>query len=399
MLKTGWVYYSDEHRRNIERAIAASKTKGTLDELGLGGIRDGFSNMFFPGITTIQTRAKYFLIVPWLLDEIYRAGCTPAAFRSELKSREIKVINKLLQKDDHDGLIGKEVKDQLNTFPSSIYWSGLRTYGIIQRQKLRLGQTGRLMAQLRAHRSQTQRLSREEKLNDREQISYQHFLCHLPDFPGYTQLSLKLEPVEAQFLQGRILRSQPESLIAFLLLRNQGLGAYKTFEDMVKALNPPHLTAHLLAALKFDQVMKGAYIRYNLLIAKRKEQEVDVWDGHWRRYLNKKQERTASHGLFDRYYDWTDDATKRFCEVWTEGMRQAAPEMGPLDKMIRLRERSLKGASRARLSNQAAAAKTTLPVGVRIRENEEGIEYLDYRFRVAKRILRDINAGLRSNKP
>ena len=36
---------------------------GAVDEIGIGLIRDAFANYFFPGTSTVQTRAKYFLIV------------------------------------------------------------------------------------------------------------------------------------------------------------------------------------------------------------------------------------------------------------------------------------------------------------------------------------------------
>jgi hypothetical protein len=28
-------------------------------------VRDAFSEMLFPGLSTVQTRARYFLLVPW----------------------------------------------------------------------------------------------------------------------------------------------------------------------------------------------------------------------------------------------------------------------------------------------------------------------------------------------
>lgn len=43
---------------------------GTLDELGIGSIRDTFSDELFPGTSTIQTRARYFLFVPWIMQMV-----------------------------------------------------------------------------------------------------------------------------------------------------------------------------------------------------------------------------------------------------------------------------------------------------------------------------------------
>ena len=35
------------------------REKGTLDELGIGAIRDAFADRFFPGTSTLHTRARY----------------------------------------------------------------------------------------------------------------------------------------------------------------------------------------------------------------------------------------------------------------------------------------------------------------------------------------------------
>lgn len=35
--------------------------------LGFAPIRDAFADYFFPGTSTIQTRARYFLFVPWIM--------------------------------------------------------------------------------------------------------------------------------------------------------------------------------------------------------------------------------------------------------------------------------------------------------------------------------------------
>ena len=60
----GWVDFSSEHREKVKSVIDLLSTPGVIDELGIGVIRDSFSDSLFPGISTIQTRAKYFLTVP-----------------------------------------------------------------------------------------------------------------------------------------------------------------------------------------------------------------------------------------------------------------------------------------------------------------------------------------------
>ena len=63
----GWVDFSPKDRGLVKIALAMLNEKGTLDELGFGQLRDAFSSLLFPGISTIQTRAKYFIIVPRIL--------------------------------------------------------------------------------------------------------------------------------------------------------------------------------------------------------------------------------------------------------------------------------------------------------------------------------------------
>lgn len=49
----------------MREALAAFDQPGIVDPLGLGMVRDAFSEMLFPGLSTVQTRARYFLLVPW----------------------------------------------------------------------------------------------------------------------------------------------------------------------------------------------------------------------------------------------------------------------------------------------------------------------------------------------
>jgi hypothetical protein len=68
----GWVDFSAEHREKVKSALDLLSTPGVVDELGIGVIRDSFSDSLFPGISTIQTRAKYFLTVPRIFEDYER---------------------------------------------------------------------------------------------------------------------------------------------------------------------------------------------------------------------------------------------------------------------------------------------------------------------------------------
>jgi hypothetical protein len=60
MFEIGWIDFSNKDRERAKRLLSFIKPEGQLDELGVGYIRDAVSNQIFPGISTIQTRAKYF---------------------------------------------------------------------------------------------------------------------------------------------------------------------------------------------------------------------------------------------------------------------------------------------------------------------------------------------------
>ena len=69
-MRLGWIDFSKTERSKILSVLDLLSQDSTLDELGIAPIRDGFSNLFFPGTSTIQTRAKYFFIVPYALKEL-----------------------------------------------------------------------------------------------------------------------------------------------------------------------------------------------------------------------------------------------------------------------------------------------------------------------------------------
>ncbi len=67
MNQIGWIDFSPTHRNKVMLVMDFFKEQGVIDELGLGTIRDAISDLLFPGTSTIQTRAKYFLLIPWIL--------------------------------------------------------------------------------------------------------------------------------------------------------------------------------------------------------------------------------------------------------------------------------------------------------------------------------------------
>ena len=68
-----WIDSTPEEQRAARELIALFTQTEGRDELGIGQIRDALSDLLFPGTSTLQTRARYFLFVPWC----YTAGSAP----------------------------------------------------------------------------------------------------------------------------------------------------------------------------------------------------------------------------------------------------------------------------------------------------------------------------------
>ena len=75
-MELGWIDFSKTERSKVLSVLELLSQKGTLDELGIAPVRDGFSNIFFPGTSTIQTHAKYFLIIPYALRDLEKTSET-----------------------------------------------------------------------------------------------------------------------------------------------------------------------------------------------------------------------------------------------------------------------------------------------------------------------------------
>lgn len=133
-----WLDFSTSERDDVLTLLESQKDKSTIDELGLGLVRDAISDHLFPGLSTIQTRARYFLFVAWLLRDLERGNVADDRLVLTLRQREVSLIHALLSTDGetaeerHAGLIGRESRDTTKRMPSTIYWSGMRRWGLYQ---------------------------------------------------------------------------------------------------------------------------------------------------------------------------------------------------------------------------------------------------------------------------
>ena len=70
----GWIDHDPHQEDAILKSLGSIKGQDARDELGLGTIRDSFADLFFPGLSTIQQRVRYFLMVQWCCEHAASQG-------------------------------------------------------------------------------------------------------------------------------------------------------------------------------------------------------------------------------------------------------------------------------------------------------------------------------------
>ncbi len=75
-----WIDHDSAAWERAIRILSFMQQKESRDELGLGAIRDSFADALFPGTSTIQTRMRYMLFVPWIYLSLEKKRVVPPAF-------------------------------------------------------------------------------------------------------------------------------------------------------------------------------------------------------------------------------------------------------------------------------------------------------------------------------
>jgi hypothetical protein len=160
-------------------------------------------------------------------------------------------------------VIGVRAGKNLKQLPSMIYWSGLERWGIRRR---------------RGTREQWARSDRARDVDDIGErigpISWWHDNLEPPppDFPGAA--SLALTPGEAEYLSERITTNCPGTLLAWLISRHRSWPRTTfVWELPFIAELPPDLRRVVGHAQCFSEVMSGAAVLYNLMLAEATEDE------------------------------------------------------------------------------------------------------------------------------
>lgn len=395
----GWVDFSDEDRERMLRVVELFREQGTQDELGIGTIRDAFADCFFPGTSTIQTRARYFLFVPWIYVDMERRRVPSAEVALRARRAEIKLIYALLAAGETRGVIGQEAKESLQRLPSSVYWSGLASWGM----RLFPGSQDQYHRSLDAYYRRVGSVivtDDEEPLGGGVRPNWHLGLPEAPDdLLDETVLALTAE--EAQYLQGNVVMRHPDSLLAKWVLDDCHYDCDFLWDHPRVRSLPEILQSTIWHARNFSETIHGAALFYNLLMARARgvrewvedyKERLSQWEGlvegRWHELVQWYQDLRAFWSLSSVILTTIPYRTRMFVEQWLTILFATGPEQvtktRPAERLIIEREEQLKH-HRARLSNKRA---------LELWNGASGDRQLDFRWGNASVLLADIHVGL-----
>jgi len=356
-----WLDYSERERRRAMDLIELFRDKTTRDELGLGTIRDAIADTLFPGTSTIQTRARYFLFVPWVYRELEKRQVPSGDIARVARQVEIRLIDALARSDDTRGVIGIEARASLQRLPSSVYWQGLGDWGIRQ-MRLSISAYHRYFTRLADISRRWGSLEEEDLAADSGVRPMWH--SGLPSAPsGFPdEATMTLTAVEADYLRERILTKASGTMLAAMLSQKPPSNDESMFPweySQVEHL-PIANRIQLDHGRLFALATAGAPLIYNLLLAEIRnlESKRDEFLGRFRDWAHqditpiaarlRSWDRAAFWQLIRLQYPRLGLPTRRFTDQWID-LVLSAPSVEKLAtdesarRLVRSRELALKG--------------------------------------------------------
>ncbi|MBF4765013.1 hypothetical protein ISU07_17920 [Nocardioides islandensis] len=382
----GWLDGDDSQRSAMLEVVKLFEDTSTVDELGIGSVRDTFSNALFPGTSTLHTRVKYFLFIPWLVNDVARHRWPVERSLAELRARESKLIDALLAGGETQGVIGRDARSTLKTMPSALYWASLEHLGVRRWRTSAAGYFRNAIQHGRRGDDPDIDDSRVEHLG----------MVTLPKMPSdlLDTATFSLDSDEAEFLKSRIAEAQRDSLLAWLVVNHPDSSATWIWEHEARDSFPPDLGALVDEAERVHLTATGPAVLYNLMLAELTGND-DVRD-EYRDHLQDWADTVESTQVFkdwDRQQLWARmlalnprirPATRLFLDEWWRLAEQGRHQSQEARDLVERRELMLKR-SRARITYPDA--RSTWSAGA-------GTGLLSYRWEIARGHLNDIAAGL-----
>lgn len=385
-MQIGFIDFSKEERNKILATLKLLGTQTALDELGIGVIRDAYADILFPGISTIQTRAKYFVLIPYLFQKAAKQNLQSGAqVHKWLTAAEDKLVQTLVDNSGsgENGIIGKNALKQKRAVkmrPSSIYWNGLRTFEIIRGAGVSLSAACSMTAASSKKKAELTVKIDGETFDDSEAVTYDSVLFSplSPESDFEKEASILLTKKEAEFLVYKISHAAltKNTLLDFLIKNKL---CCNSFDEIPVDILPPTLKQDYLLARDFSDFIIGAHIRYNVIFSEYKDEEME---DEWNLWRNAFISRDFNlDGILSRVS--CGDSTQKFCRVFLALAYEN--NVKAIDELIIHREKQVKG----------DRSKLCKPTEYRYNYDRPVHFYrLDFRFGTAKTMIRDMITGL-----
>lgn len=398
-----WLQFDSDQAQRARELVQALSEPGTLDSLGIGAIRDGFADILFPGTSTLHTRARYFLLVPWALEYVAaRKPRTADAYDKRLRETERRIIESLVDSNPRGttGIIGRERRGAVRQPPTVVYWNALAVWGLRSATHLRRAELRQIATSSAADRAGLPPVWDE-----------------MPDAPeGFPDAPLSILPTlkEAKYLLEKMMSTRVTPVIAGVDAERTLLALIARHPEQAYADAPWDVDDHILTpflrnvlplAEGFSLVIHGARLRYLELLYEQKARLGSNAPNRDRLAALKQDWLAEMHARHDDVDQWAGRLSELFALLRSHGIqigkttelfvsewcRAAAANPGQamadprLADAIRHREASLKK-SGARLTNSSPL----------LNWNGElvGSDRLEFRWSYAARHVLDCQLGI-----
>ena len=279
-MQLGWIDYSRQERDTIKELLKILGEPSSVDELGVGIVRDSISDLLYPGTSVLHTRAKYYILIPELFKKAMKSGLTTMPeVRKLIDSDQDKIARALRRAIDEEtgtkasGIIGGRSDRAVKMKPARIYWNAMRTTEMLCRPTLSFDDACMAVASYnRKSQNVSIKYESDEAGGDAEDAGLNGFSLfntpcrqNIDDFIANPTLHMTCG--EAMYLMEQFKRPfiMKNTLMEYCLKTKQSF-AGTAFSDIEIQSDMPSVLAHNIELAKeFADFIYGAYIVYNLL--------------------------------------------------------------------------------------------------------------------------------------
>ena len=279
-MQLGWIDYSRQERDTIKELLKTLGEPSSVDELGVGIVRDSISDLLYPGTSVLHTRAKYYILIPELFKKAMKSGLTTMPeVRKLIDSDQDKIARALRRAIDEEtgtkasGIIGGRSDRAVKMKPARIYWNAMRTTEMLCHPTLSFDDACMAVASYnRKSQNVSIKYESDEAGGDAEDAGLNGFSLfntpckqNIDDF--IANPTLHLTGGEAMYLMEQFKRPfiMKNTLMEYCLKTKQSFAGTAFSDIEIQSDMPSVLAYNIELAKEFADFIYGAYIVYNLL--------------------------------------------------------------------------------------------------------------------------------------